>query len=271
MRRPDREVADEREVWKRVPNSLPESEANMTAWNIVARNLPEHAINPIHTDLGAKAAGFERALVAGVTSYAYALHPVLERFGLSWLEHGEAEVWLRSPVFDGDTVSFPVRDREDGGIEVSAMVDRKPRPLVEVEAWPSHRKAVHPRVEARSGEILQTATVALVGEYGSEYASRAGDDLTLCQDAGVVHPAVWAALANYVYHRQVARGTWIHTRSIVRNFSAAPQGAEASIETIVFNRFHRSGERAVSDVVIRVGEVVVAAIEHEAIINLTGS
>ena len=38
---------------------------------VVAQNLPEHARNPIHTDEGARAAGFDRALVAGVTTYAY--------------------------------------------------------------------------------------------------------------------------------------------------------------------------------------------------------
>jgi hypothetical protein len=34
-------------------------------WTVVARNLPEHARNPIHTDAGAHAAGLPRALVAG--------------------------------------------------------------------------------------------------------------------------------------------------------------------------------------------------------------
>jgi MaoC like domain len=243
----------------------------MSTWSIVARNLPEHATNPIHTDEGAQAAGFERALVAGVTSYAYALHPVLERFGLPWLEHGEAEVRFRSPVFDGDTVLFPVLERDDGGVSVSAVVGRMIRPLVEVEAWPAHRPGPHPGLEPRSGEQLKTVIVPLVGEYGSEYAARAGDSLALCREEGVVHPAVWAALANYVYHRQVARGSWIHTRSIVRNFAAAPEGADASVETTVFRRFHRSGERAVSDVVIRVDGLVVAAIEHEAIVDLAST
>ena len=41
-----------------------------TTWSVQARNLPEHASNPIHTDEGGRAAGFDAALVAGVTVYA---------------------------------------------------------------------------------------------------------------------------------------------------------------------------------------------------------
>ena len=37
-------------------------------WSVTAQNLPEHARNAIHTDEGAQAAGFPRALVAGVTT-----------------------------------------------------------------------------------------------------------------------------------------------------------------------------------------------------------
>ncbi|SVB41331.1 uncharacterized protein METZ01_LOCUS194185, partial [marine metagenome] len=40
------------------------------SWSVRARNLPEHARNPIHTDEGGRAAGFDAALVAGVTVYA---------------------------------------------------------------------------------------------------------------------------------------------------------------------------------------------------------
>lgn len=242
-------------------------------WHIVARNLPDHANNPIHTDAGAQAAGFERALVAGVTSYAYVLHPVIERFGLDWVATGIAEVRFRSPVFDGDLVTFPVHDRDDGGIDVDATVPRSTRPLVQVSAWtsadPSALADPAPGCGSRAGEDLRTVTVPLVGEYGSEYAERAGDDLDVCRRAGVVHPAVWPALANYVFHRQLVRGSWIHTRSIVRHHALAPEGREAEISTRVIERFRRSGERAIADVTVRVDGVVVATIEHEAIIDLS--
>ena len=235
-----------------------------SAWSIVARNLPQHANNPIHTDTGAQAAGFERALVAGVTSYAYCLHPVLELFGLDWVANGRAEVRFRSPVFDGDHVRFSIAERDDDGLSVDAIVDRAAQPLVNVSAW----RAGSPVPSARDGEGLRPVRIILEGEYGSKYAEFAGDSLDLCRRAGVVHPAVWPALANYVFHRQLVRGPWVHTRSIVRHHGLVPVGSEAEISTSVVERFRRNGERAIADVVIRVDNVVVASLEHEAIIDL---
>jgi MaoC like domain len=255
-------------------------------WSIVARNLPDHANNSIHTDEGARAAGFEKALVAGVTSYAYCLHPVIEHFGLEWLGTGEAEVRFRSPVFDGDLVSFPLVDLttnpahdppqdpsqdpalDPGEVSVEARVARSDRPLVTVSAWNMHRPTPYPATTSRPGEMLQTVYLTLEGEYGSQYASRSGNQDDQCAKAGLVHPGVWPALGNYVFHRQLARGSWIHTRSVVRQFAAVADGVEAEVSSTVIERFQRGGERAVADVIVRVEGRVVAAIEHEAIVDL---
>lgn len=245
------------------------------AWSITARNLSEHANNPIHTDVGAQAAGFDRALVAGVTSYAYCLHPVLERFGLEFAASGEAEVRFRSPVFDGDLLRFPVGPIAELGpndvngintnrIAVSAFAMRLDRPLLTVSAWSKHRG--NGIKTPRPGEGLKPMVIALEGEYSSQYAARAGDDFDM---EGFVHPAVWLALANYVFHRQLARGSWIHTRSIVQHHALVLDGAEAEVATTVVDRFVRNGERAVAEIVITVNNEVIATIEHEAIIDLT--
>ena len=123
----------------------------------------------------------------------------------------------------------------------------------------------------RAGERLRLREVRLEGEYGSDYGLRAGDDLAMFTNLGVVHPAVWPALANYVVHRDVARGPWIHTRSIVRHHATAPAGAEATLTSVVVERFDsRAGERAVLDVRIEVAGIPVATLEHHAIVALPG-
>lgn len=233
-------------------------------WSIIARNLPEHARNPIHTDAGAQAAGFARALVAGVTSYAYCCHPVIERFGLDWVASGEAEVRFISPVADGDELSFGVVERSDGGLDVAAATAGRDAPAVTMSSWRGHRASFQPR----TGEPLTALTVLLEGEYGSDFAARAGDPQPDCVLAGVVHPAVWPALANSVFHNQLARGSWIHVRSAIRHFGLAPSGAEAEVSTVVVRRFQRGGERAVAEVIIRVDGAIVAALEHEAIVDV---
>ena len=96
-------------------------EEEMETWSVRARNLPEHAANPIHTDEGGKAAGFDAALVAGVTVYAYLTRPVVEAWGVDWLSRGLAEVEFTSPVLDDDPVDC-VPETVDGGVEVRAMV-----------------------------------------------------------------------------------------------------------------------------------------------------
>lgn len=251
-------------------------------WSIVARNLSGHANNPIHSDEGARAAGFERALVAGVTTYAYCCHPVLERFGPDWLARGEATMRFRAPVFSGDLLTFPVSEREDGGLDVLVFCERSERPLVEVSAWPERRpsgsggpgesgESLEPGGPGggRPGETLMPLIVRLDGEYGSDYALRAGDDDSFTPSAGLVHPAVWPSLANTVFHAQLARGAWVHTRSTVRHYAAVPEGQEAEVSTVVIERYSRGGQRAVADHVIRVGGQVVATLEHEAIVDLS--
>ncbi len=246
---------------------MAEPVAAAAVWSVVARNLPEHAGNPIHTDAGAQAAGFERALVAGVTSYGYCCHPAIARFGLDWVAAGEAEVRFVSPLFDKSLVEFPVADRDDGGIDIEARSpsDGSDGPLVVMSAWPTRRSEYEPR----GGEALEPVSIVLDGEYGPDRSARAGDDRTDCADANVAHPLLWPALANYVFHHQLARGSWVHIRSIVRHHGLAPTGTTAEVSAVVVRRFHRRGERAVADVTIEVEGALVATLEHEAIIDLS--
>lgn len=225
------------------------------AHDVVARNLPEHAGNPIHTDAGARAAGFPRALVAGVTTYAYLCAVPLAAGGADWLAGGGGEVRFRAPVFDGDLVScVPVGDvvearTTDVRATMNLAADRS-RPVLTGD---------HP---------LRPMRVRLEGEYGSDYAVRAGDDDGVCANSGAVHPAVWPALANHLVHRQLARGSWIHTRSRIVHRGIARHGDTAVVAAEELRRFQRSGERVVLWVQIRAGDRLVAELEHEAIIQV---
>ena len=98
------------------------------SWTVTAQNLAEHARNPIHTDAGAQAAGFPRALVAGVTTYAYLTHPVAAAWGEHWLSHGGGELRLRRPVFDHDTVQcIPQPDGDAVVIQAITSEPDQPR------------------------------------------------------------------------------------------------------------------------------------------------
>jgi hypothetical protein len=166
-------------------------------------------------------------------------------------------------VFDGDRVRCrPVLEGDDMVVEVITDEPEQPR-----ASFRPVRHAPAPE-ELRAGETLPDKRIRLEGEWGSDYGIRAGDAHALCNAAGVVHPAVWPALANHLVHTEVARGSWIHTRSIVRHHALAPAGVEAVVRGAVVRRFISHGERAVLDVHITVGDVVVASLEHEAIVAL---
>ncbi len=239
------------------PTSAPQ------AWSIVAQNLPEHARNRIHTDDGARDAGFPRALVAGVTTYAYLTHPVAEAWGLGWVASGGGEVRFRRPVFDGDLVRCQVTPTDDG-VAIDAITDEpeQPRAVFRAVARAEALTALRP------GESLPVKWIPLDGEWGADYGLRAGDPFDLYARNGIVHPAVWPALANHVVHTEVARGSWIHTRSIVRHHALAPAGDTAEVHANVVRRFQSRGERAVLDVHVMVNGQVVASLEHEAIVAL---
>jgi hypothetical protein len=232
-------------------------------WTVVAQNLPEHAGNTIHTDEGARRAGFPRALVAGVTTYAYLTHPIAAAWGRAWLAGGAAEVRFRSPVFDGDELLCRP-EPTDVGVRVHALVgDGDPR--AELLAWPEAPE-VPPDPD---GEAVPTLLLRLEGQYSSAYGARAGDDLSIYERLGVAHPAVWPALANHVVHRHVAQGAWIHTRSRITHLGLGPDGGLAEVRSVVVERRERKGRReARLDVRISVDGTPAAWVEHEAIVRL---
>ena len=233
-------------------------------WSITAQNLPEHARNAIHTDAGAQAAGFPRALVAGVTTYAYLTHPIVVAWGEAWLAGGGGEVRFRRPVFDQDLLRCRPSTDPDGSVLVEGLTSEPDQPRATFRAV----RDAGPPPPAREGEALRSMHIELTGEWGADYGMRAGDDLPLYRDRGVVHPAVWPGLANAIVHAQVARGSWVHTRSIVRHHALAAPGAVADVQGVVVRPRQAHGERALLDVRIKVAGTLVATLEHEAIVAL---
>ncbi|MEZ5218199.1 MAG: MaoC/PaaZ C-terminal domain-containing protein [Ilumatobacteraceae bacterium] len=239
---------------------------DLQTWTVTALNLPEHARNAIHTDAGAQAAGFPKALVAGVTTYAYLAHPPAAAWGLDWVRTGGGEVRFLAPVFEGDEIEC----RPERGV-VGAFSDRQPGPHATFEPVPAGTYGPD-APSLRDGEALPDEVVRLTDELGPEYGLRCGDDLGLFVEAQVVHPAVWPAIGNRITHAHVVRGSWIHTRSIIRHHALAHEGDTATVRSRVVRRFQTTtGERAVLDLVIEVDGRPIASLEHEAIVALNAS
>ncbi|HAQ24271.1 MAG TPA: hypothetical protein DGF10_06830 [Acidimicrobiaceae bacterium] len=234
-------------------------------WSVVARNLPEHADNAVHTDDGARAAGFRAALVAGTTLHAYLTHSIIEAWGPGWLADGTSMVEFLAPVQDGDRVDCVPVTRPDGSTEIRAEVGSELRArLVAHRGWRSA-----PAVAAvPDGEVLPSYVEVLEGPR-TDYAHRAGDDLSLCAQEGLVHPCVWTALANEVMVRHLVEPPWIHVRSRIIHHGIALVGATVRVDATVVDRFEtRRGSCAVVDVRISVDDHPVATVRHEALVSL---
>lgn len=237
-------------------------------WSVDARNLPDHATNKIHTDEGARAAGFESALVAGVTTYAYLTHPLVAAWGLDWLTRGGGEVRFRAPVFADDRVDCVPTADDGGSVLIEAVCpsqERNPR-----TTFHAVRDAGPPPAD-RTGERLPSRRIELgagVGGNSADYGLRAGDDLGVYADEGIMHPVVWPAIANDVFSAELVRGPWIHTRSIIRHHAPGPVGAMVDVHATVVERYERGGHRAIVDILIEQDGRPLATLEHEAIIDL---
>ncbi|MEZ5229457.1 MAG: hypothetical protein R2710_23190 [Acidimicrobiales bacterium] len=233
----------------------------LPTWTVSAANLPEHArIRSTPTPV-AEPPGIP-ALVAGVTVYAYLTRPAAEGWGLPWLERGTAEVRFLSPVFADDTVVCTPVPSELGAV-IEARVGGEVRATCAVTEGPLGD--LEPMAD---GPALEPARFRLEGEW-AEYGVRAGEDFGLYASEGIAHPALWPAMANNLVHRQLAQGSWIHTRSRIRHLGLATMGAEVLVEANEIKRFDtRSGERALLDVRITQDGRSIAAIEHEALIAL---
>ena len=234
--------------------------SELREWSTTAVNLPDHAENLIHTDEGARAAGFESALVAGTTVYAYMTHPAVEAWGIDWLSGGGGELRLRRPVFDRDRVDC-LLSTQDALPVVTATVAGDAR--ASLELW---RQAAAPAV--RDGDPLEPFEVTLT-ETHLDYGIRCGDDLTLYTELQVAHPVTWANLANAVFVDNLVTGPWIHVRSKIYHEGLAKLESQIRIESQLIERFgSRAGERALVDMRMYADDKPVATIEHEAIIVL---
>ena len=131
-----------------------------STWSVHAKNLPEHSRNPIHTDEGGKAAGFDGALVAGVTVYAYLTNPILTLWGVDWLREGSSVVEFKSPVLADELVEC-ITVLDDMSLNVNATVSNQ----IRAQCTAFIGKPVSSNSPDSSIELLETEEIHLVNEW----------------------------------------------------------------------------------------------------------
>jgi acyl dehydratase len=260
-------------------------------YRVRACNTAVESENKIHDDSVAAGYGFRGGLVPGVTVYAYMTVPIVDRFGLDWLERGSMQVKFHQPFYDGEAVivraevnesADPVNvsitaSREDGIACATALAtvndrsawlgearleDYPVEPLPHIEARPiPSRELLVPG--AALGTLIETisvpeaATLENLDERLPIY--RSGE--------AIAHPFTLLSLANQILVRNYKLGPWIHAASDLINWSAARDGEEISARGRTADCFERKGHEFVVLDLLLVAENarIVQQVRHTAI------
>jgi len=264
---------------------------NLSTYRVRARNTSVDSENKIHDDAVAARYGFRGALVPGITVYAYMTVPVVERFGVDWLERGSMRVKFYQPFYDGEEVvvagrfdSQPERinvsitaARGDGAVCATAVATindsanwlgetqiadylESPPPELESRPEPSHETLVPGALLGTIGEKFELPDVALLDRLDERLPVYFGPQ-------AVAHPFALLRLSNQILMSNFKLGPWIHTASDLINRSVVRSGEEVSVRGRVRECFERKGhEFVVLDVLVVAGrDRIVQRVRHTAI------
>ena len=246
---------------------------------VVARNSAEASENRIHSDEVARQYGFRGGLVPGVTSYAYVVDAVVDRFGLSWPGGGRLQIRLQTPVYAGDTVVAACDG--DGSLSlvgpdgVNCVVGSAGQDPVGRGKVPAVDPAPLPRMSERlpadgttlaPGLALGTLNHTITEASHAEWLASVGIDEPRWAELGFVHPGMLILDANAVLVRNVVLGPWIHVGSDVSLLSPVSFNRPLEVRSRVTARYERKGHQFVElDVVTAMDGVAVSYVHHTAI------
>lgn len=261
------------------------------SYRVRARNTSVGSENKIHDDAVAANYGFRGGLVPGITVFAYMTVPLVERFGLGWLERGSMQVKFHQPFYDGEEVvvsgrvdadSEPTKvsvtaERSDGTVCATALAtmddqsnwlgeprlaDYPEAPLVEVEQRP----------EASRESLVQGAPLATLTEKfdlpDATLLESLDERLPIYNGSqAVAHPFALLRLSNQILMSNFKLGPWIHAASDLINRSVVRNGDEVSVRGRIRERFERKGHQfVVLDVLVVANrDRVVQQVRHTAV------
>lgn len=251
-----------------------------TTYRVRARNTATESENRIHDDATAAQYGFRGGLVPGVTVYGYLTVPVVERFGLTWLERGSMHVKFVQPVYQGDEVVVrlaqaanaaqptaivsaesivtPTTSTQDAyaprtavcakaTASIAANIQTTPR--IEDYPWtplpPPDDKPPAARESLVRGAMLGTL-IETLGPADRAVLDKLDERLAIYQGPlAPAHPVRLLEMANRLLMHNFTLGPWIHAASEVQNFSTCTEGEVIEARGRIVECFERKGHEFV--------------------------
>ncbi|HEV2992486.1 MAG TPA: hypothetical protein VG759_28895 [Candidatus Angelobacter sp.] len=234
-----------------------------TIFRVRAHNAATDSENKIHDDQVAASLGFRGGLVPGVTVYGYMIPPVLEVFGLRWLESGSMNMRLFAPCYEGETVvsscdgSVVSASHEDGSLYASGTVTIDDDTDFCVASLP-----MHPLPEMDQRPVASSETILPGLPLGTIQATLDVEEVTAI-------PERLLRMANDILVRNFRMSPWIHAGSHVRHQHLAALGQEITVRGVIQECFERKGRKfAVAGLQMTAGPNLVATVRHTFIYQL---
>src|ERR1044071_2229273 len=249
----------------------------LPGYRVRARNTAADSENRIHDDSVAASYGFRGGLVPGITVYAYMTVPLVERFGMDWLERGSMQVKFHQPFYDGEDVivrceldqdSDPMRisvraERNDGTVCATALATvNDPSNWLGEASVAEYSDAALPPVE--SSPLASRESLIPGAPLGTLEQTFSLPDEALLESlderlpiyygsAAVAHPLSFLRPANEILMSNFKLGPWIHASSDVINRSVVRSGDVISVRGRIRECFERKGHEFVVLDVLAVG------------------
>ncbi len=261
--------------------------ATTTTYSVHAYNISHASENKIHDDTVAKKLGFTGGLVPGVEVFAYASHPVVQKWGRAWLERGQMDARFLKPVYDGRTAL--VTATENGGelalkvesegvlcatgtASLAAAAPAAPTIAAYQERRPPEAGNRPPADEASlaEGNWLSSRPLAFTAQVAADYLRDVREQASIYAQENITHPGMLLRQCNLALRDNVQLPPWIHTGSKMQNFAAGKVGDTLSVRSKVVANYERKGHRLVDldCLVIANGDRVLAQVLHTAVYQL---
>ena len=229
-------------------------------YRVRAHNPDTASENRIHSDDVARDYGFRGGLVPGVIVHAYMTRPVVDRWGLDWLERGTMAVRLHKPVYEGDDIEVETNttaagldlavrtpQNETAAKGTATLLDSAPS--YDLDDYPrgplpDDRPPASPDSLAK-GTQLGTFEAGFRADRAHEYLDMINDDCALYRREGVAHPGWLLLTANYILGSNVKLGPWIHVETEAQHLGLVRDGDRVATRGHVADCFERKGHKLV--------------------------
>lgn len=231
----------------------------MSTYEVVARNYSADHENRIHSDDVARKYGFRGALVPGVAVWGHLTHPLVERFGESWLSGSVNHTRFFKPAYDGDRLVISIEEQDGGFLvqghdqegtllaEIRSEMPADLPPVADQSPFGNPRRSAD-RVEidwesVTEGEPFPEWHFQIITDENQRYAQEVADGLPLYQH--VAHPHWLLSVANQALVREYVMPAWIHVGSEVRFRKLVRVGDTLAVNAVPVEKWERKGHQFV--------------------------